>query len=378
MSERFVYHKGGKIARKDLSSGSLYFDGNAFSSVNFPSTNGNYVLRINEGKPEYVAEESAPQLDNNVYPSNFQNDETQILTREGMIPVMKDSDSWTSLQLTTDNVSVITYTNGTWTTRAISPGDIGITINDSDGYVLSNSAAGITTKKVDSEYIMRTLGANTGQGLMTYSNRSYVNIDFPVNGLYGIKKSNTGLSSEAIDITTFFGDNQDASGVYGSLNGTPVKIVADDIVTNQYETYGVVYNSEGNLVMRRNIQSNSYSRLSTNTTIDENISIPLYELFNGFHMNTNYAHAFVTFTLVLHISDTAAFDDLNTDAYLAISDGKYTQDVYYFKNPMSNTLTIKFSYIVPTGYDISLKSANIPRSIVSIAGGIGNLHVIYF
>ena len=381
MSERFVYHKGGKIARKDLSSGSLFFDGNAFDTFSMPTANGNYVLRINDGKPEYVSEASAPQLDTNVYPTNFENDNIAVLTREGMVPVMQSTEKWTTLQLTSDPKSIITYSDGKWQTSPLTMNSLGLNVDGTYGYVLSNSASGITTKKVDRSYIFDTIGVSqeNKSGLMAYSNRAYVNIDFPAatQGLFGIKKDATTLTTELINIDTFVNNiDNTKNGIVGIVNGQASHITGVDLSTDNI-TCGIVKNSQGNLSIQRVILPQSYTRLTTAITM-ENTDIPINELFNNFYMNTAYANALINFTIVLHITDTAAFDDLNTDAFMTITDGKYTYDSFYFRNPMSNTITVKFSYVVNCDYNVFLRCSNLPKNIVTIVGNIGTLHALYF
>ena len=383
MSERFVYHKGGKIARKDLSSGSLFFDGNAFDTFSMPTANGNYVLRINDGKPEYVSEAAAPQLDTDVYPTNFQNDNTAVLTREGMVPVMQSTEKWTTLQLTSDPKSIITYSDGKWQTSPLTMNSLGINVDGSFGYVLSNSASGVTTKKVDRSYIFDTIGVSqeNKSGLMAYSNRAYVNIDFPTatQGLFGIKKDANTLSTELININTFVNNiDNTQNGIVGIVNGEANYISGDDMNNSIGNPLGIVRNQNNDsLSLKRVVSPSTYTRLTTAVTV-ENTDIPLNELFNNFYMNTEYGNALINFTLILHVTDTAAFDDLNTDAFMTITDGKYTYDSFYLRNPMSNTITVKFSYIVNCAYDVFLRCNNIPTNNVTIIGNIGTLHALYF
>ena len=378
MAERFVYHKGGKIARKDLSSGSLYFDGNSFASFSMPSSDGNYVLRINNGKPEYVTEEAAPLLDSDVYPSNFQNDNVSILTKPGMIPVMLSTEKWNTFQLTSDTKSIISYTNGKWETIPANVENVlGFTIDDSYGYVLSNSASGITKKKVDNKYLYETLGVpNNAIGLMAYSNRSHINISLPnTNGLYGVKFSENKYSTEAITINNIVsGINSNKSGLIGINNGNAVQITGD--IDSSTNICGIVKNNDS-IALKQIIKPVSFNRLSTNVTI-ENTDIPLNELFNNFNMNTQYNNVLINFTIVIHLSDTALFDDLNTDAFFSITDGKYTYDSYYLRNPLTNTLTIKFSFVVNTLSTIQLRCNNIPDRNATIVGNVGILHAMFF
>lgn len=408
MTEKFVVHSNGKITRRALNPGSLYYDGNAFSCVEFPQSDGNYVIRVFDGKMEYVAEEAAPMLDNNVYPSNFQNDDVQLLTRLGMVPVMKTSDLWTTFLLGNDQYSVITKSaDNTWSTIALDKNVMvpvmgvnsnsnalltwnantsnfsGITLGNG-GYVLSNTEYGLLACEVDDQYILKTIGVpqtNT-VGLMCYSNRSMMSVDLPsVNGLYGISRSDHSYSTTRVNLRNVLAEDNvvldENTNGFMLIHGGKARFIECVLDGMNNTALNLYIDKQGNPYFNTVCTVDRHNRLSTNIQVDQN-PIPLDEIFSGYAHDRYYNYVEADFSIVIHINDTSVFDNMDTDCFFAISDGKYTYDAFYFKNPMSNTYTVRFHFIVDTSLSLHLTPSNIPYNSITIMGSVGSCYLKHF